>query len=51
MRATALVLSLFPSVVMADIIPLTSDVSEVTLYPQGATIVRRVPYVMPAGGA
>ena len=50
MRATALVLSLFPSVVMADIIPLTSDVSEVTLYPQGATIVRRVPYVMPAGG-
>ena len=50
MRATALVLSLFPSVVMADIIPLTSDVSDVTLYPQGATIVRRVPYVMPAGG-
>ena len=35
MRVTALVLSLFPSVVMADIIPLTSDVSEVTLYPQG----------------
>ncbi len=50
MRVTALVLSLFPSVVMADIIPLTSDVSDVTLYPQGATIVRRVPYVMPAGG-
>lgn len=49
MRATVLVLSLFPSVVVADIIPLTSDVSAVTLYPQGATIVRQVPYVMPAG--
>ncbi|MCV2893842.1 DUF4139 domain-containing protein [Lentibacter sp. XHP0401] len=49
MRATVLILSLFPSVLVADIIPLTSDVSAVTLYPQGATIVREVPYSMPAG--
>ena len=49
MRATVVVLSLFPSVLVADIIPLSSDVSAVTLYPQGATIVREVPFSMAAG--
>lgn len=49
MRATVVVLSLFPSVLVADIIPLTSEVSAVTLYPQGAHIVREVPFEMPAG--
>lgn len=49
MRVTVVVLSLFPSVLVADIIPLSSDVSAVTLYPQGATIVREVPFSMAAG--
>jgi uncharacterized protein (TIGR02231 family) len=34
---------------MADDIPLTSRVSAVTLYPQGATVQRTVPFTVPAG--
>ena len=33
----------------ADDIPLSSDVSAVTLYPQGATITREIPFEAPAG--
>ncbi|WP_438990816.1 DUF4139 domain-containing protein [Lentibacter sp.] len=49
MRSFALVLWLFPSVCGADIIALSSEVTAVRLYPQGASIVREVPYQMPAG--
>ena len=49
MRALPLILALFPTVLFADDIPLTSDVSAVTLYPQGATIIREVPFTAPAG--
>ncbi|MDQ2089629.1 DUF4139 domain-containing protein [Marimonas arenosa] len=49
MRALPLVLVFFPSVVLADEIALTSTVSEVTLYPDGARIVRSVPFAAPAG--
>lgn len=49
MRALPLVLAFFPSFVLADDIMLSSKVSDVTLYPQGAKIVRMVPFQAPAG--
>ncbi len=49
MRLTPLVLSLFPVVALADTFPLESDVTAATLYPGGATIVREVPFSIPAG--
>ena len=49
MRLLPLVLAFFPTVILADEITLTSRVSAVTLYPQGAKIVRRVPFEAPAG--
>ena len=49
MRFLPLILALFPSVLWAEEIPLTSKVTDVTLYPQGATIVRQVPFSAPAG--
>ncbi|MGC9418527.1 MAG: mucoidy inhibitor MuiA family protein, partial [Rhodovulum sp.] len=49
MRALALCLALAPSALWADDIPLTSAVAAVTLYPDGATITRQVPFDMPAG--
>ncbi|UYV37080.1 DUF4140 domain-containing protein [Rhodobacteraceae bacterium D3-12] len=50
MRALPLVLAFFPSFALADDIMLSSRVSDVTLYPQGAKIVRMVPFEAPAGG-
>ena len=38
-----------PAALMAEDIALTSRVSDVTLYPQGATIHREVPFTAPAG--
>ena len=38
-----------PVAAWAEDIPLTSEVSEVTLYPQGATVVREVEFSAPAG--
>nr|WP_309501367.1 DUF4139 domain-containing protein [uncultured Roseovarius sp.] len=49
MRVWPLVLALFPTALWAEDIPLDSDVSAVTLYPQGATITRKVPFTAPAG--
>ena len=49
MRLLPLVLAFFPTVILADEITLSSRVSAVTLYPQGAKIVRRVPFEAPAG--
>lgn len=49
MRALPLILAMFPVALWADDIPLTSRVTDVTLYPQGATIHRQVPFSAPAG--
>lgn len=49
MRALPLVLALFPTCLIAEDIPLRSDVSAVTMYPQGATITREIPFDAPAG--
>ena len=49
MRALPLILALFPSVLWADDIPISSDVSAVTIYPQGATVTRVVPFSAPPG--
>ncbi len=49
MRALPIVLAFFPTLVFAEDIPLTSDVTEVTLYPQGATVTREIPFSAPAG--
>ncbi|GAA0312195.1 DUF4139 domain-containing protein [Rhodovulum strictum] len=51
MRRLALALSLAvtPATLLAADFPLTSAVSAVTLYPQGATVTRAVPYDIPAG--
>lgn len=49
MRKLALLLACCPAALFAGDIPLTSDVTAVTLYPQGATITRRVPYTAPEG--
>lgn len=49
MRVLPAVLAFFPSFVLAEEIALTSDVAAVTLYPQGATVVREIPFEIPAG--
>ncbi len=49
MRVLYMVLALFPTLVMADDIPLTSHVSAVTMYPAGATVTREVPFSIEAG--
>lgn len=49
MRALPFVLAFFPTFVLADDIPLTSNVTSVTLYPQGATVIREIPFEAPAG--
>ncbi|KAA0913027.1 DUF4139 domain-containing protein [Aquicoccus porphyridii] len=49
MRVLPLVFALLPTVALAEAIPLTSRVSEVTLFPQGAMITRAVPFEAPAG--
>lgn len=49
MRALPLMLALVPLPLWAADIPLTSRVSAVTLYPQGATVTREVAYNAPAG--
>lgn len=50
MRALTLTLALaLPTTLMAEDIPLTSRVSDVTLYPEGARVQREVPFTAPAG--
>ncbi|MCR9112777.1 MAG: DUF4139 domain-containing protein [Rhodobacteraceae bacterium] len=49
LRLLPLCLALAPAVGLADDIPLVSEVSAVTLYPNGASIIRDVPFSMPAG--
>jgi uncharacterized protein (TIGR02231 family) len=49
MRALCLPLLLVASPAIADDIALSSRVSAVTLYPQGATVIREVPFAAPAG--
>lgn len=49
MRALPVLLAVFPTFLWADDIPLTSKVSDVVLYPQGATITRTVPFSAPSG--
>ncbi|MEX5730040.1 uncharacterized protein Ga0609869_003393 [Rhodovulum iodosum] len=49
MRALALALLLVPSALWAEDIALSSAVSAVTLYPDGATVTRSVPFSIPAG--
>ena len=49
MRALTLMLALVPVPLWAADIPLTSRVSAVTLYPQGATVTREAPFAAPAG--
>ena len=49
MRALPLVFTLLPSLALADEIMLSSEISDVTLYPEGAKIVRLVPFEAPAG--
>ena len=49
MRALPIFLSLFPNILMADDIPLSSDVTAVTMYPSGASITREVPFSASAG--
>lgn len=49
MRSCVLILSLFPSLALAEAFELQSEVTAATLYPVGATIVREVPFEIPAG--
>ena len=49
MRALPIVLAFFPTCLIAEDIPLRSDVSAVTMYPRGATITREIPFDAPAG--
>lgn len=49
MRRLAIVLATLPTALFADDIPLVSEVTGVTLYPDGATITREVPFSAPAG--
>ncbi|UXX82645.1 DUF4139 domain-containing protein [Roseovarius pelagicus] len=49
MRTLTLVFALLPVALWAEDIPLSSEVSAVTIYPQGATITRDVPFAAPAG--
>ena len=47
MQRLAFALALLPTAVLAEDIPLASDVTGVTLYPNGATVTRRVPFSAP----
>ncbi len=49
MRILPIILAFIPYIAMADDITLSSDVTAVTLYPSGATIIREVPFSAPAG--
>ncbi len=49
MRFTILLLPFLPTALLAGTFELESDVTSATLYPQGATIVREVPFEIPAG--
>lgn len=49
MRALCLALCLAAAPAFADDIALTSRVTAATLYPQGATVTREVPFAVPAG--
>ncbi|VAW05770.1 hypothetical protein MNBD_ALPHA07-1240 [hydrothermal vent metagenome] len=49
MRILPIILAFIPYIAMADDIALSSDVTAVTLYPSGATIIREVPFSAPAG--
>ncbi len=49
MRILPVVLALLPAALWAEEIPLDSAVSAVTLYPDGATVTRKVPFSAPAG--
>lgn len=49
MRALCLPLLLVATPALADDIAMSSRVSAVTLFPQGATVVREVPFAAPAG--
>lgn len=49
MRRLATILAILPAAALADDIALPSEVSAVTLYPDGATITREVPFSAPAG--
>ncbi|MBK5933485.1 uncharacterized protein (TIGR02231 family) [Rhodovulum imhoffii] len=49
MRKLPFFLALLPLPALADDIALNGTVSAVTLYPQGATITREMPFSMPAG--
>lgn len=49
MRALALSLVLFAAPVQADDLPVTSRVSAVTVYPEGATVTRAATFSAPAG--
>ncbi len=49
MRKLALLIACCPAALFADDIPLTSKVTAATLYPQGATITRQVPFNAPEG--
>ena len=49
MRVLPVLFALLPTILFAEDISLTSDVSAVTLYPQGATITRQAPFSAPAG--
>ncbi|WP_306114567.1 MULTISPECIES: DUF4139 domain-containing protein [unclassified Roseovarius] len=49
MRALPIVLAFFPTFVLAEDIALTSAVTAATLYPQGATVTREIPFEVPAG--
>lgn len=49
MRIFPLLLALLPTALVADDVPLASDVTAVTLYPRGATVTREVPFELPPG--
>ena len=49
MRRFAILLACLPTTLWADDIPLVTDVTAVTLYPSGATVIREVPFSAPAG--
>lgn len=49
MRLVPIILALLPVTALADDIALSSGVSAVTLYPQGATVTRQAPFSVPAG--
>ncbi len=49
MRALTALLAIAPSLLFAEEFALTSDVSAVTIYPQGATVTRVIPFDLPAG--